>query len=299
MTLVGIKCPSCGEFLFPKDGISKPASSYYDCLRSCEKYEVGFSNAKNNPTTIYKNYLENIPELLRNDVDISLINSLNKFNRKNKQTKFGFSTSEDALTWSFFKYFAVNNKLRDLLNLLNIKSEETEFDIYLWGTKITPFVSESNFIEKFIEISDSFNEAPAKRTEPDVIIKLPNKLIFIEVKYLSSNEIKTDKSKFTKYLISEIETKELVESGHYELFRNWVFASYLSNGQEFQLINLGPKKLFSDKNRDKLIGFEKSLKANNGQFIKIGWEEILEKINVTEYDIWFKNYLNEKLNSSH
>lgn len=186
-----------------------------------------------------------------------------------------------------------------MLNLLNIKSEETEFDIYLWGTKITPFVSESNFIEKFIEISDSFNEAPAKRTEPDVIIKLPNKLIFIEVKYLSSNEIKTDKSKFTKYLISEIETKELVESGHYELFRNWVFASYLSNEQEFQLINLGPKKLFSDKNRDKLIGFEKSLKANNGQFIKIGWEEILEKINVTEYDIWFKNYLNEKLNSSH
>lgn len=298
MTLVEIKCPSCEEFIFPKEGISKPASSYYDCLRSCEKCGVGFSNAKKNPTTIYKNHLENIPELLRKDVEISLSNSINKFNRKNKQTKFGFSTSEDALTWSFFKYFVVNNKLGDLLDLLNIKSKETEFDIYLWGTKITSFGNESNFIEKFIEVSDSFNEAPTKRTEPDVIIKLSDKLIFIETKYLSSNEIKTDNSKFTKYLISDIETKELVKSGHYELFRNWAFASNLSNGEDFQLINLGPKKLFNDKNRDMLNRFEKSLKSIKGKFVKVTWEEILEKVNVAEYDIWFKNYLNKKLNTS-
>lgn len=295
MTLSKIKCPNCGELLSQKKGIIKRASSYNDCLRRCEKCEIGFSNAKNKPTIIYKNYLNNIPEFLRQDLNISLNNSMNEMNRNNKKHKFGFSTSEDALTWSFFKYFVLNNKLQDLLKLLNIKSEETNFDIYLWGTNICPTKLNSEFIEDFIEVSSSFNENSSMRTEPDVIIKLQDKLVFIEVKYLSSNEISKNEEKFKKYLISDIDLIDIIESGHYELARNWAFLSKLSNGKNFELINLGLQKLFNDKNKNKLIKFEEALKSKKGKFRKMSWEGILEQVNKSEFDLWFKDYLNKKI----
>ena len=53
---------------------------------------------------IYKHYFNNNAELLRPDLDFVLSNSLNQINRTVKKNKFAFSTSEDALTWSFFKY---------------------------------------------------------------------------------------------------------------------------------------------------------------------------------------------------
>lgn len=298
MTLTKIKCPSCGEFIFPKNEIKKTTNSYNDCLRRCEKCEIGISNSNNNPTVIYKNYIENVPELLRQDLDFSLNHSINEMNRQNKKNKFGFSTSEDALTWSFFKYFVIKNKFSELLRILNIEGNCATFDIYLWGTNIWKINDDSNFIDKFIAVSDSFNEDSAKRTEPDVIVKLKDKLVFIEVKYLSSNELKTDTEKFRKYLVSEVSEKEVIESEHYELLRNWAFASKLSNGDNFELINLAPKKLFSDKNRNKLTQFENSLKSTKGNFRKLSWEEILGKVNNEEYELWFKKYLDRKLNAS-
>lgn len=264
-------------------------------MRRCEKCEIGFSNAKKRPTIIHKNYLNNIPEFLRQDLSLVLDKSMNEMNRKNKKNKFGFSTSEDALTWSFFKYFVVNNKSQDLLKLLNIKSQETDFDIYLWGTNISPNKPNLEFIDTFIEVSSSFNENSASRTEPDVIIKLQDRLIFIEVKYLSSNGISTDEKKFQKYLIKNIDFNDTIESGHYELLRNWAFVTKLSSGENFELINLGPQKLFNDKNRNKLIKFEEAIKSEKGKFRKMSWEGILEEVNKSELDLWFKDYLKKKI----
>lgn len=296
MTLDKVKCPSCGELVAPINGAIKAARSYDGCLRRCEKCGIGFSNSKNNPSVIYKNYLDNIPELLQNGLGITLNNSINELNRKNKRNKIGFSTSEDALTWSFFKYFVVRERFEDLLNLLNIKSDGKDYDIYLWGVPISSQSNKNNFIEKFREVSRNFNETSSKMTEPDVMIKLSDKIVFIEVKYLSANEIKTGEE-FAKYLIPDVEKEKLVESGHYELFRNWAFASKLSYGNDFILINLAPKKLFSSKSQSKLIQFENSLKSTKGKFVKLTWEEILEKVNNKEYDMWFKNYLNKKLDA--
>ena len=296
MTLDKVKCPSCGELVAPINGAIKAARSYDDCLRRCEKCGIGFSNSKNNPSVIYKNYLDNIPELLQNGLEITLNNSINELNRKNKRNKIGFSTSEDALTWSFFKYFVVGERFEDLLNLRNLKSDGKDYDIYLWGVPISSQSNKNNFIEKFREVSRNFNETSSKMTEPDVMIKLSDKIVFIEVKYLSANEIKTGEE-FAKYLIPDVEKEKLIESGHYELFRNWAFASKLSYGNDFILINLAPKKLFSSKNQSKLIQFENSLKSTKGKFVKLTWEEILEKVNNKEYDMWFKNYLNKKLDA--
>lgn len=293
-----IKCPICGEILTPRKQVVKPASSFNDCLRRCEKCLVGFSNSKENPTMIYKNYADNVPSLLHSDLEFVLSNSLNQMNRANKKNKFAFSTSEDALTWSFFKYFVMYNRLNDLLILLNIDSKETSFDIYLWGTNICSKIIDSDFNKQFIQKSDLFNEDSLKRTEPDVIIKLNDKLIFIEVKYQSANEVITDSAKFNKYLVAKIDYNNLIASGHYELYRNWAFASSLSNDSKFELINLGLSRLFIDKNKAKLKKFEDSLNSDNGKFVKLSWEQIIRNMNESEYDDWFLLYLRQKMNAS-
>lgn len=295
MALPKIKCPTCGGIISPQIGIIKTTNSYSDCIRRCEECEIGFSNSKTAPTIIYNRYEENIPEQLRADLDFSLNHSINELNRNNKKIKFGFSTSEDALTWSFFKYFVVNDLLNELLDILDIESKSTSFDIYLWGTNICK-VSEDSFISNgFIKASDSFKESSSRRTEPDVIIRLEDRLVFIEVKYLSSNELKSDKERFKKYRTSGVSEEDVFESEHYELLRNWAFAEKLSDGNEFELINLAPNKLFCDKNRGKLKKFEDSLLSPNGTFKKMKWEEVLEKVNKDNYEMWFKEYLNDKV----
>ncbi len=281
--------------MIPRDEIVKPSNSFNDCLRRCENCMVGFSNGKNNPTMIYKNYIDNVPELLRHDLDFVLNNSLNLINRTNKKSKFAFSTSEDALTWSFFKYFVVKKRYQDLLKLLNIDSEESKYDLNLWGTNICSQNIDSDLLRQIIQISDSFNEDSNKRTEPDVIIKLRDKLIFIEVKYLSSNDVKTDSKKFDKYLVPDIDYQELTESGHYELFRNWAFIAKLSNGAKFQLINLGMQRLFTDKNMTRLKQFENSLHSDSGSFVKLSWEQIIRNMKENDYDKWFVEYLKQKI----
>ena len=61
MSLDKIKCPSCGELLIPRNEIIKQSNSFDDCLRRCDNCMVGFSNGKDNPTMIYKNYVDNVP----------------------------------------------------------------------------------------------------------------------------------------------------------------------------------------------------------------------------------------------
>ncbi|MFN3301980.1 MAG: hypothetical protein ACK413_03080 [Patescibacteria group bacterium] len=299
MSLSNIKCPNCKELLIPKNQNRVKTTSYYDCLRRCEKCEIGISNSKSKPTIIYKKYYENVPKALRQDLNFSLENALNILNRKNKINKFGFSTSEDALTWSFFKYFVVSNKYIELLKILNIESNETIFDIYLWGVNICTLNKNSVFLNQLVNVSDSFNEFSSRRTEPDVIIKLHNKLIFIEVKYLSSNELRVDKEIFKKYTVPEVNLNDIAESGHYELFRNWAFLSMMSKEEDFELINLGLEKLFIDKNKDKLLKFESSLYSKNGNFRKLSWEDVLQNVNNLVNDYWFIEYLTEKINASH
>ena len=116
---------------------------------------------------------------------------------------------------------------------------------------------------------------------------------------MSGNEISSDKAKFSKYKASDIDAEGIAESGHYELFRNWAFASHLSKEKKFYLINLGLKRLFNDKNRDLLVKFESSLKSSTGSFLKLTWEEIFEKIkdNSDYYDTWFIDYLENKINA--
>ncbi len=295
MSLQKMKCPKCGDLIEFKEGKLKRTSSYYDCLRRCEKCQLGFSNSKSKPTLIYKDLRNNIPEFLHQDVEYTLSHSLNKRSRGSKRNRFAFSTSEDALTWSFFSYFVFKNRLFELLKLLNIDSIESDFEIYLWGVNISSKIIETELYQKLINASDSFHEDDSKRSEPDVIIKLTDKIIFIEVKYNSPNDIQKNTDKFKKYMIPNVDIEAISNNGHYELYRNWAFASKLSNGGKFELINLGFSKLFEGKKQIALQEFEEIIKTSNGKFVRLTWEHIIDKINDSDFDRWYKDYLMNKL----
>jgi hypothetical protein len=87
------------------------AENWLDCLRRCEGCRVGVSNAMSNPTIIFDDPRLNIPEEVLDGVLQTLSLALNVRNRENKKRKFGFSTSEDALTWTLFKFLSDSRKL--------------------------------------------------------------------------------------------------------------------------------------------------------------------------------------------
>jgi hypothetical protein len=77
------------------------ATQYDDCLRRCEPCGIGASNAADPQavTYIHRDPLGNIPIESRKGVSRALGEALNARNRESKRRRFGFSTSEDAVTW--------------------------------------------------------------------------------------------------------------------------------------------------------------------------------------------------------
>ena len=80
---------------------------------------------------IYKDFKLNIPHQLLDNLEYTLNNSNNIRNRANKKIKIGYSTSEDAVTWIFVKYFIQTQKIDILRKILCFKSKINE--ILIWG----------------------------------------------------------------------------------------------------------------------------------------------------------------------
>jgi tetratricopeptide (TPR) repeat protein len=104
--LVSLTCPSCDGPIAAVNYIDRVpvAQRFDDCLRRCETCGVAASNAAHSQdvTFIYRDPLENIPIASREGVIDALSQSLNLRNRESKRSRFGFTTSEDALTWVVF-----------------------------------------------------------------------------------------------------------------------------------------------------------------------------------------------------
>ena len=76
-----IICPKCGMEMIEDNISQKEVKSYEDCIRKCKKCEIGASNAKVNPTIIYKDFKLNIPHQLLDNLEYTLNNSNNIRNR--------------------------------------------------------------------------------------------------------------------------------------------------------------------------------------------------------------------------
>jgi hypothetical protein len=107
-------CPQCDEFMTERQciGTIPTATSFEDCLRRCERHNIGASNTQNGTATyIYRDPLQNIPDASREGAIEALMNALNELNRPSKVRRFGFSTSEDAVTWVVFTHLLRSDQL--------------------------------------------------------------------------------------------------------------------------------------------------------------------------------------------
>ena len=90
-------------------------------------------------TFIYRDPLENIPIASREGVIDALSQSLNLRNRESKRSRFGFTTSEDALTWVVFTYLLRSGQLVATLRRVGLIAQEsltTAPVLLLWGVPI-------------------------------------------------------------------------------------------------------------------------------------------------------------------
>lgn len=286
-----INCPHCGKEMNEYPGDShKRAFCYDDCIRRCSTCEIGASNSIDSPTFIYKDYHKNIPIILIDNLDNTLNHANNVRNRNSKKKKIGYSTSEDALTWIFLKYFIQNNNLKLLQNILNL--DDSIKEILIWGVPQLNHSYKSNLSDVCLELGEN----PISFSEPDIIIVTDSSITFIEVKLKSSNERKSaEKRNYDKYLNNTFyKNKELAKkSEYYELIRNWTIAHMLDKNKAVHLINLAPNHLFYKEKDSFFQNFKDSL--NNPQdFTQLSWEAIvtdLDNSGITELSKLIKNRL--------
>jgi len=247
-------------------------------------------------------------------VSATLAQALNVFNRPNKPSKFGYSTSEDAVTWTVMSFLVslpaqLQNAVWDRVCGMAAPAGQMPTTL-VWGVGLPSSPSASKIRTQFENLADQVGEHPSYRTEPDIIVDFgEDGLLFVEVKYRSPNDVikPKDFSKFDPYLNfgkAFTKPKQVKQTGLYELARNWCFLHALGQGRPVKLINLGPKSLFSGKTKpSKLSAFEQGLNLNVGSnplsgFRQLTWKDFIDAIELyhlhafgSGFPNWFANYL--------
>lgn len=275
--------------MWPSEGYRKTAACFEDCLRKCETCGVGFSNSISGQTRIYRNPLDNIPQESRAGALETLARALNELNRRQKRVKFGFSTSEDALTWTVLTYLRESAQLQKLVRHCANVADCNEPELLLWGV---PQSCRGLLIRTRIEgICDRIGECWKRRSEPDVIMDFGTRgVVVVEVKYTSGNEKKAFRAEHDKYFTGTdaFAAPERVRSSRlYELVRNWRIGVDLADGRPLALLNLVVK----NREPKEIESFRSGLNPCKGTFNVITWAEFLGGIQVTES---MSQYLNEK-----
>lgn len=284
-------CPICKQEM-KEDSVSQNrAFRYINCVRKCFYCRIGASKSEQNPTFIYEDFHKNIPSELLENLDYTLNHSNNNRNHFNKKIKIGYSTSEDAVSWIFIKYFVQNKKLNILQGILSCKSNISE--ILMWGV---PQI-DKQYANPLKDICRNLGEYENSFSEPDIIVITKEEVIFIEVKVKASNDKQDpDKKNFDRYLNNDfyLDKNLAKKSKYYELIRNWTIAHYFSKDKKIRLINLAPMKLFYKESNLDFSNFISSLK-NKEDFEQLSWEEVIQAMIDNYIDINFVNELNKRI----
>ena len=284
--LHALACPSCGQALTGDS--HKTTGCFEDCARRCDECGIGFSNARRNPTLIYRDPTMNVPSEFRPGLTDAVEHALNILNRSQKRIKLGFSTSEDAITWTVFSALTQSDRTAALWHALTGEAADPDWPprLLLWGVPLDTGDEPGWRLRQQLEqVSDALGEDPRRRTEPDVVIDAGAAgIAIIEVKYMSSNDVKAPNSRFDRYLDTSCfsDPDAAKATGLYELIRNWRFGCEIAQGRRFVLVNLvRHRDLLREKRR--LSDFPSHLATNDRrQFALIEWERLLDQLDLLD-----------------
>jgi hypothetical protein len=287
-SLSALSCPRCGEPMSSVQSRSRPgtANRFEDCLRRCEACRIGASNSATPDTVTYicEDPLKNIPAEVADGALETLNQALNFQSRESKRRRFGFSTSEDAITWVVFTHLRREGGLGKLIRHLGLWQEGTRTRspaLLLWGVPVDAQPRTMKIRERLITFCRSLKEDTQSLSEPDVIIDLGESgLVFIEVKYRSGNDFKpVDYAGWERYFrrsgLAWNQT-DVRATGCYELARNWRLLNGLADGRPAILVSLGLSRLFTGADGARLDRFIEALgEQPNSRFRRLTWRTLL------------------------
>jgi len=249
-------------------------------------------------TYIHRDPLGNVPSESREGAIETLAQALNVRNRESKLRRFGFSTSEDAVTWVVFTYLLRSGLLIEALRRAELIPDgivTAEPTLLLWGAPIERGARGAEIQRQLSDLCASLHEDPNSFSEPDVMVDLGAQgLIFIEVKHLSGNDLKpADYPGWSRYASAHWlswRIDDVKASGSYELARNWCLLKGLAAGRPASLVNLGPGRLFCGAEGARLDRFVTALGTDKrSRFVKLTWENLLGKC-LVEVPDWFAQF---------
>lgn len=252
---------------------------------------VGYSNAKLHPVLIWADPAANVPQPVRAGVEDVLSRAVNLTNRKNKRAKFGFRSSEDAVTWTFFRCLQAQGQLdRFAASAQHAARNSAQPKLFLWGVAVPSALNAA--VEQDLElISRSLGEDSRRRTEPDVVIDFEEGVLVVEVKLNSGNErLPASHPNWRRYLdVGFVDSAGARATELYELTRNWRFAVELAKGRPFTLVNLGRPSLFNDA---ALALWGQTLDTSKGgQFFELSWSQLLGELDLPS---WMADFASER-----
>ena len=212
--------------------------------------------------------------------DKDLLHKIYGFKREHR---LNHNNSEDAVSWNVFRYLESTNLLNQLLTDISSQKQHDSELIY-WSYSQTENQQWSLLNKARVEFGETINRG----SEPDLIVRTPNALFFIEAKFTASNNTRpsnpTVQEKylsggnqwFKQVFIDDFETIAII-ARKYELLRFWLIGSWLAEelGVDFYLLNLVP----AEKEINIEEHFSPYIQQNNRRkFTRISWEDIFEFI---------------------
>jgi len=263
----------------PVKGCSKKVERQREVFKREERFKCLKHNIYISPSTFeYEGELDNL--LWKDKADLDLVKRIKRVKRESRIAR---DRSEDAVTWNVFRFLERNNLVETTLSLIISVTLKSSQVIY-WSYS----QREKSSWSELDEARNEFGEEEGRGSEPDIIIKTSNALLFIEAKLTAGNEtVPSDMSNskryeiggdtwFSKVFNSDYRTIAIIEK-KYELLRFWLLGTWIAKQEDlnFYLVNL----ILSE--RDKNIGmiFKRHICENQRmKFIRITWEDIYHEI---------------------
>jgi len=247
-------------------------------FRRQEEFKCLKHNIYISPSTFeYENTLDNLLWVDAANRDLLFT----RIGRVKRESRISRNNSEDAVTWNIFRFLEKSKLLSGFLTNLTACTVEN-LEVIYWSYS----QSENRTWSFMEEARQEFETNPEKGSEPDIIIKNSNALLFIECK-LTANNNTVIRSRnhdvkqkyigggdrwYSQVFSSDFDTVAFKEK-KYELLRFWLIGSWIAVCQNlnFYLINLVP--LARENTGEE--AFQKHIRqTQQRRFMRTTWEDV-------------------------